>query len=90
MNHFISISHLDIIAVSVHEKKLLCNKCNKSFNRPYRLVQHNIKYHSVSPAYQCDHQGCFGNFMTWSALQLHIKTEHPKDKVFYMWERLRR
>lgn len=66
--------------LSVHEKKLLCNKCNKSFNRPYRLAQHNIKYHSDSPAYQCDHQGCFGNFMTWSALQLHIKTEHPKIK----------
>ncbi|CUM52529.1 uncharacterized protein AC631_05415 [Debaryomyces fabryi] len=66
--------------LSVHEKKLTCSKCNKSFNRPYRLAQHNIKYHSDSPAYQCDHQGCFGNFMTWSALQLHIKTEHPKIK----------
>lgn len=66
--------------LSVHEKKLACLKCNKSFNRPYRLAQHNLKYHSDSPAYQCDHQGCFGNFMTWSALQLHIKTEHPKLK----------
>lgn len=66
--------------LSVHEKKLTCYRCNKSFNRPYRLAQHNIKYHSDSPAYQCDHQGCFGNFMTWSALQLHVKTEHPKIK----------
>lgn len=66
--------------LSVHENKLSCHKCNKSFSRPYRLAQHNIKYHSDSPAYQCDHQGCFGNFKTWSALQLHIKTEHPKLK----------
>ncbi|KAK6458007.1 strongly-conserved Zn-finger binding protein [Scheffersomyces xylosifermentans] len=66
--------------LSVHEKSLTCNHCNKNFSRPYRLAQHNIKYHSDSPAYQCDHSGCFSNFKTWSALQLHIKTEHPKLK----------
>ncbi|ABN66323.2 Strongly-conserved Zn-finger binding protein (TFIIIA) [Scheffersomyces stipitis CBS 6054] len=66
--------------LSVHERTLSCSICNKNFSRPYRLAQHNLKYHSDSPAYQCDHAGCFSNFKTWSALQLHIKTEHPKLK----------
>ncbi|CCE81837.1 Piso0_002513 [Millerozyma farinosa CBS 7064] len=66
--------------LSVHEKTLTCKMCNKTFSRPYRLAQHNVKFHSNSPAYQCDHQGCFRNFKTWSALQLHTKTEHPKLK----------
>lgn len=66
--------------MSVHEKKLTCKSCNKTFSRPYRLAQHTIKYHSDSPTYQCDHHGCFHNFKTWSALQLHLKTEHPKVK----------
>ncbi|KAK6465277.1 strongly-conserved Zn-finger binding protein [Scheffersomyces coipomensis] len=62
---------------SFHEK-LTCQICDKPFSRPYRLTQHNLKYHSESPAYQCDHSGCFSSFKTWSALQFHIKTEHPK------------
>lgn len=66
--------------LSVHERTLSCLKCDKTFSRPYRLAQHNIKFHSELPVYQCDHQGCFGNFKTWLALQLHIKTEHPKLK----------
>lgn len=64
--------------LSVHEKSLTCQKCNKTFSRPYRLAQHNLKYHSETPVYQCDTHGCFANFKTWSALQFHIKTEHPK------------
>mgnify|MGYP001089624308 CR=1 FL=1 len=64
--------------LSVHEKTLTCLVCNKTFSRPYRLVQHNLKHHGDSPAYQCDHPGCFLNVKTWSALQLHIKSEHPK------------
>lgn len=66
--------------LSVHEKTLTCEVCKKSFSRPYRLAQHKLKYHLDSPAYQCDHEGCFRNFNTWSALQQHIKTEHPKLK----------
>lgn len=66
--------------LSVHEKKLYCDKCDKTFTRPYRLAQHNIKYHSDTPVYQCDFQGCFSSFQTWSAMQLHMKTEHPKLK----------
>lgn len=64
--------------LSVHEKSLTCTICNKTFTRPYRLAQHNIKYHSETPTYQCDYKGCFKNFKTWSALHLHVKTDHPK------------
>ncbi|KAK6205114.1 strongly-conserved Zn-finger binding protein [Scheffersomyces amazonensis] len=64
--------------LSIHERKLTCEICNKQFNRPYRLAQHKVKHHSEAPAYQCDHTGCFSSFKTWSALQFHVKTEHPK------------
>lgn len=63
-----------------HEKTLTCKVCNKTFSRPNKLANHNIKYHSETPTYQCDFKGCFKNFKTWSALQLHIKTDHPKLK----------
>ncbi|RLV95906.1 Transcription factor IIIA [Spathaspora sp. JA1] len=66
--------------LSVHEKTLTCTHCNKSFQRPFKLAQHNLKHHGDSPAYQCDHSGCFSNFKTWSALQFHVKQEHPKLK----------
>lgn len=66
--------------LSAHENSLICTICNKTFKRPYRLAQHNLKYHGDSPAYQCDNPGCFSNFKTWSAMQLHVKTEHPKLK----------
>lgn len=66
--------------LSVHKKTLTCLKCDKTFVKHARLAQHTIKFHGDSPAYQCDFQGCFGNFKTWSALQLHVKTDHPKLK----------
>lgn len=66
--------------LSFHEKSLTCDKCNKTFARPYRLAQHKIKYHSEAPTYQCDYKGCFKNFKTWSALQLHVKHDHPRLK----------
>lgn len=66
--------------LSVHDKSLTCTICNKTFPRPYRLVQHKLKFHGDFPKYQCDHPGCFSNHKTWSALQLHIKLEHPKLK----------
>lgn len=64
----------------VHEnvKKLTCFVCDKSFSRPSKFAHHNEKYHGVTPAYQCDHPGCFVNFKTWSALRLHVNTQHPK------------
>lgn len=62
----------------VHDKVLRCEKCDRTFSRPNRLAQHNLKYHGSAPAYQCDSPGCFRNFKTWLALQLHIKLDHPK------------
>ena len=66
--------------LSVHEKILTCTICNKTFARPSKLAQHKLKHHGESPAYQCDHPGCFVNCKTWSALQFHVKQQHPKLK----------
>lgn len=63
---------------SVHLKTLTCKECGKTFPRPYRLANHMSKHHGESPAYQCTFPGCYLNFKTWSALQLHVKTDHPK------------
>ncbi|KAH3666666.1 hypothetical protein WICMUC_005483 [Wickerhamomyces mucosus] len=63
---------------SVHLKTLTCDVCGKVFSRPYRLANHKTKHHGVAPAYQCDYPGCLNSFKTWSALQLHMKTDHPK------------
>lgn len=63
---------------SVHLKSLTCKECGKDFPRPYRLANHMAKQHGSSPAYQCDYPGCLKNLMTWSALLLHMKTDHPK------------
>ncbi|KAI5959007.1 PZF1 [Candida pseudojiufengensis] len=65
---------------SVHEKTLTCSICGKTFARPWKFANHKLKYHGESPAYQCDSSGCFKNFKTWSALQFHLKQEHPKLK----------
>ncbi|EMG50784.1 PZF1 Transcription factor IIIA [Candida maltosa Xu316] len=65
--------------VTVHEKSLTCKECGKTFPRPSKLTQHIMKHHGGS-AYQCDYSGCFKNFKTWSALQFHVKQEHPKIK----------
>lgn len=60
------------------QSNLICVKCQKSFARPYRLAHHMEKHHGDSPAYQCTFTNCVRCFKTWSALQLHMKSDHPK------------
>ncbi|GMM35015.1 Pzf1 protein [Saccharomycopsis crataegensis] len=63
-----------------HEKSLMCKDCGKVFERPYRLADHRAKHHGAGLSQQCTHGNCLKMFKTWSALQLHIKTDHPKIK----------
>ena len=63
---------------SVHLQTLTCKDCGKTFPRPYRLANHMTRHHGASPAYPCDYPGCLKHLKTWSALQLHMKTDHPK------------
>lgn len=66
--------------LSVHEQKLTCQKCGKKFQRLYRLNNHIAKHHNpdIEYKYQCVFPSCVHAFKTWSTLQQHIKTEHPK------------
>ncbi|TID29841.1 hypothetical protein CANINC_001590 [Pichia inconspicua] len=66
---------------NVHEaesNRHICDICSKEFNRPGRLQDHMVKFHSDSPKLICDFPGCYKTFRVWSALQLHIKTCHPR------------
>lgn len=65
---------------AVHEGngKHNCKICGKNFERPNRLISHMEKHHSDSSKLMCDFPGCFKTFRVWSALQLHIKTDHPR------------
>lgn len=66
---------------NVHEAestKHICIICPKEFNRPGRLKDHMEKCHSDSPKLICDFPGCYKTFRVWSALQLHVKTDHPR------------
>lgn len=65
---------------SVHEQNSSnkCEICGKQFSRPGRLADHMDKHHSDSSKLICDFPNCYKTFRMWSALQLHIKTEHPK------------
>lgn len=66
--------------LSFHLNKLKCNICGKNFQRPYRLRHHMEKYHNpdnLNP-YSCNFSSCFQSFKTWTALQHHIKNDHPK------------
>ena len=40
-------------------KNINVNNVIKVFTRPSKLAQHKLKHHGGSPAYQCDHPGCF-------------------------------
>ncbi|KAL3234641.1 Transcription factor IIIA [Nakaseomyces bracarensis] len=68
--------------LSVHLQKLTCPHCKKNFQRPYRLKNHIAKHHNpdVTNAYQCNNSLCSMSFKTWSALQAHVKKDHPKLK----------
>lgn len=66
--------------LSFHLNRLKCIICGKSFQRPYRLRHHTEKYHNpnnLNP-YSCSFSSCNKTFKTWSALQNHIKNDHPK------------
>lgn len=62
----------------VHTEELKCDECGKKFNRPYRLANHKETVHFNVSRFACDFPDCGLNFKTWSALQFHIKTDHPK------------
>lgn len=66
--------------LAVHEKKLTCPECGKTFQRPYRLRNHIAKHHNpeIESPYRCTFPGCSENFKTWSQLQAHTKHDHPK------------
>ncbi|AGO12089.1 AaceriAEL278Wp [[Ashbya] aceris (nom. inval.)] len=66
--------------LAVHEQKLTCMHCGKRFQRPYRLKTHMAKHHGPTSQfrYQCTNAGCVQCFETWSALQQHLHTDHPK------------
>lgn len=66
---------------SVHEGKVKihrCQFCGKEFPRPGRLTDHIEKHHSQTSKLICDYPNCYKTFRVWSALQLHIKTDHPR------------
>ncbi|AQZ11997.1 PZF1 (YPR186C) [Zygosaccharomyces parabailii] len=65
--------------LTVH-RKLICESCNKEFKTPSSLKHHNMRFHNpncLNP-YQCSFTSCLNGFKTWSALQTHIKKDHPK------------
>ncbi|SCU80665.1 LAFA_0C00496g1_1 [Lachancea sp. 'fantastica'] len=66
--------------LSAHLQKLTCEHCGKKFQRPYRLKAHLDKHHNPDSVfkYQCTHNACLEVFKTWTALQQHIKEQHPK------------
>lgn len=66
--------------MSFHLQNLTCQKCQKTFQRPYRLENHMKKHHNpdVSTPYNCKFPGCLKNFKTWTQLTLHTKNDHPK------------
>lgn len=66
---------------SAHEGKVKihrCEFCDKEFPRPGRLAGHIEKHHSQASKLICDYPNCYKTFRVWSALQLHIKTDHPR------------
>lgn len=75
-------SQLRAHILSVHLQKLTCPQCSKKFQRPYRLKNHISKHHNpeVTNAYQCSSSRCAMSYKTWSALQAHVKKDHPKLK----------
>lgn len=58
--------------------KHVCKICDKQFDRPGRLTNHMEKHHSETPKLMCDFPNCYKTFRVWSALQLHIKNDHPR------------
>lgn len=65
--------------LSTH-RKLICEHCNKELKSPAALRHHEMKFHnpSVVNPYQCTFTSCAQGFKTWTALQTHIRNDHPK------------
>lgn len=65
--------------LSTH-RKLICQHCNKELKSPGALRHHETRFHNpdvVNP-YQCNFTSCAQGFKTWTALQTHIRNDHPK------------
>ncbi|KAL6947438.1 hypothetical protein ACO0RG_000012 [Hanseniaspora osmophila] len=91
---FYKHSQLRSHVAKVHNKKnLACQECGIEFTKPQRLHAHMEIHHPLSTfqhsdldeslkvtQYQCTILSCTKSFLTWSALQHHIKTDHPKLK----------
>ncbi|SCV04844.1 LAMI_0H19856g1_1 [Lachancea mirantina] len=77
---FYKHQHLRAHILSVHLQKLKCPHCGKQFQRPYRLNNHLARHHNPESqlVYQCTYRSCVCAFKTWTALQQHIKEDHPK------------
>ncbi|KAL6950732.1 hypothetical protein ACO0QE_000013 [Hanseniaspora vineae] len=91
---FYKHSQLKSHVAKIHNKKnLTCQECGIEFTKPQRLHAHMEIHHPSSTSknsdldeslkitqYQCTMLSCTRSFSTWSALQHHIKTDHPKLK----------
>lgn len=75
--HYQSLNHHVEI---VHKQSLVCNVCNKRFQRPFTLNQHKLKHHGEAQMLFCEQPGCYESFMSRDALQAHVLLVHPKIK----------
>lgn len=63
---------------TVHEQVLVCNVCNRRFQRPVLLAEHKLKHHGDVLLHLCTHPGCFYTCKDAGLLAAHKKAEHPE------------